>query len=214
MRRVLLTLVIAAWAVAIAAQAPGPIVVDLSTPGRLASDWLLDGNGTWSIRDGVLALDKAGVPGGSIRRPAAVAVLRSTPLTDVTLELDVRSTAPLPDKAPRRDALLVFGYQSPTRFYYVHISAARDDVHNGIFLVADADRRRIDTRSERAILTDSAWHHARLVREARSGRIDVYVDKELIMSALDISIPSGQVGVGSFDDTAEFRSITVTGTTR
>ncbi len=65
----------------------------------------------------------------------------------MTLRVELRSTAAMPKVTPRRDVLLVVGYQSPTRFYYVHISSAGDAVHNGIFLVDNADRRRIDERS-------------------------------------------------------------------
>lgn len=185
----------------------------LASAAELSSDWDLDGSGTWTIADGRLVLSKAGVPAGSIRRPSALAVLRSAPLTDVTLEADLRSTAALPDQTPRRDLLLVVGYQSPTRFYYVHISAARDDVHNGIFLVADADRRRIDTKSDTAMLTDQAWHRVRLERQASTGRIALYVDggAEPIMVATDTTLAAGRVGVGSFDDAGEFRAIRVRG---
>jgi hypothetical protein len=193
------------------ARGPAPIRVDLSSPARLDADWTLDGTGLWAIRDGLLALEKAGVPAGAIRRPSALAILRVTPLTDVTLDLELRSTAALPDRTPRRDALVIVGYQSPTRFYYVHISAARDAVHNGIFLVADADRRRIDTRSDRTVLQDAAWRRIRVVRAPETGRLEVYADGDAdpIMRAVDTTLMSGRVGVGSFDDTAEFRSIRV-----
>jgi hypothetical protein len=196
-------------------RGPKPIQVDLSSPARLEADWTLDGNGEWAIRDGLLALLKPGEPGGAIRRPSALAILRATPLTDVTIDLELRSTAPLPDRTPRRDALVIFGYQSPARFYYVHISAERDPVHNGIFLVADMDRRRIDTRSDRAVLRDTAWHRIRVVREPGNfGRIEVFADgvADPLMRAVDTTFVSGRVGVGSFDDTAEFRSIQVAST--
>jgi hypothetical protein len=188
---------------------------DFSDAARLAKDWTLDGNATWALRNSLLVLEKAGVPSGAIRRPSALAILQSVPLADVTLDVDLRSTAPLPDTTPRRDVLLVGGYQSSTRFYYVHISATRDAVHNGIFLVADADRRRIDTRSERAVLKDNAWHHARLVRKVATGLLEVYIDSERdpIMTATDTTLSWGRVGVGSFDDTAEFRSVHLTATT-
>jgi hypothetical protein len=183
-------------------------------PQSLEKEWTLDGTGTWTVRDGLLALITAGKPGGSIRRPSAVAILNGPDLTDTTLEVEVRSTAALPPVTPRRDALLVAAYQSPARFYYVHLSAARDDVHNGIFLVNDADRRRIDSRSDITPLVDQAWHRARLVRTATTGRLEVYVDDrtEPIMVAADTTLGWGRVGVGSFDDTAEFRKIAVTGT--
>ncbi len=122
----------------------------------------------------------------------------------------------MPDVTPRRDALLVVGYQSPTKFYYVHLSAARDEVHNGIFLVNDADRRRIDSLSDVTPLVDQQWHRVRLVRVPATGRIEVYVDggTDPIMVATDRTLGSGRAGVGSFDDTAEFRNVVVTGTSK
>lgn len=183
-------------------------------PESLAREWTLDGSGTWAIRDGLLALVSAGTPAGPIRRPSALAIVNGPDLGDTTLDLDVRSTAAMPDVTPRRDALLVVGYQSPTKFYYVHLSAARDEVHNGIFLVNDADRRRIDSLSDVTPLVDQQWHRVRLVRVPATGRIEVYVDgrTDPIMVATDRTLEWGRAGVGSFDDTAEFRNIVVTGT--
>ncbi len=185
-------------------------------PGSLDTEWTLDGSGAWAVRDGVLALVTAGRPGGPLRRPSAVAVVNGPDLTDATLEVELRSTAALPPTTPRRDALLIVGYQSPSRFYYVHISAVRDDVHNGIFVVNDADRRRIDSRSEVAPLVDQAWHRARVERTTADGRIEVFVDDrdEPIMVASDSTLTWGRAGVGSFDDTAEFRRVHVHGAAR
>lgn len=187
-----------------------PVFTD---PSRLARDWMLDGTGQWTLGDGLLALVKAGTPGGPVRRPSALALLNTPPFGDVALEVELRSTAAMPDVTPRRDVLLVAGYQSPTRFYYAHISSVRDDVHNGIFLVNDADRRRIDEQSDTAPLLDREWHRARLVRDAATGRIEVYFGEGTapIMTATDRTLPTGRVGVGSFDDTAEFRRVRVVG---
>jgi hypothetical protein len=183
---------------------------DLSSAERL-DEWTLDGNGAWAIRDGLLLLEKAGKPAGSIRRPGALAILQTPPLGDASIEVELRSDAP--EDVIRRDLLLVAGWQSPTRFYYVHLSAVRDAVHNGIFVVDAADRRRIDDLSDRPPLKDRAWHRARLVRSASTGRLEVFVDGEAtpIMAATDRSIPSGRLGVGSFDDTGAFRGIRVQG---
>jgi hypothetical protein len=185
-------------------------------PDSLAQEWTLDGSGIWAVRDGLLALVTAGKPGGPVRRPSALALVKGPDLADTILEVEVRSTAAMPDVTPRRDALLVVGYQSPTRFYYVHLSAARDDVHNGIFLVDGADRRRIDSRSDVTPLVDREWHRARLIRSPASGRLDVYVDDrpDPIMVATDRALGWGRAGVGSFDDTAEFRRVVVSGSPR
>lgn len=171
--------------------------------------WDLDGDGVWTMRGDVLVLARAGVPKGPIRRPAALAIWKGTPLSDVTLQVEVRSTAPT-DLAVR-DVLLIVGYQSPTRFYYVHLSAKTDAVHNGIFLVDDADRRRIDDGKGAARLTDDAWHRVRLVRRPGTGEIHVFFgdDTTPTLSATDCTLASGRVGVGSFDETAEFRGFSV-----
>ena len=199
----------------VVAQAPGraPVSVraDLSSAERL-DEWTLDGSGAWAIRDGQLRLEKAGVPAGPIRRPGALAILKTAPLADATLDVELQSHAA--ESVIRRDLLLVAGWQSPTRLYYVHLSALRDDVHNGIFIVDGADRKRIDDRSDRPALTDRAWHTARLVRTAATGRIEVFIDgaAEPIMTATDRTIAAGRMGVGSFDDTGAFRGIRVQGT--
>ncbi|HEY8551511.1 MAG TPA: hypothetical protein VIL35_16250 [Vicinamibacterales bacterium] len=188
------------------------VTADLSDPSKLKTQWTLDGSGVWSIRDGLLVLDKAGEPSGPIRRPGALAILQTPLLTDATIEVELQSSAPVDVKY--RDLLLVAGYQSPTRFYYVHLSAVRDDVHNGIFLVDNADRRRIDERSETLALTDREWHRARLVRTVETGKLEVFLDDEKtpIMVATDRTLTTGRMGVGSFDDTGAFRNVVVTGT--
>ena len=75
---------------------------------------------------------------------------------------------------------------------------AQAQAHNGIFIVDDADRRRIDDKSDRPALTDRAWHTARLVRTASTGRLEVFVDGETapIMTATDRTIPSGRLAWG------------------
>lgn len=179
---------------------------------RGLADWDLDGNGTWRVSGQTLVLEKEGVPGGKIRRPAALAILKSEPLTDLTMKLELRSTAPA-DLAVR-DVQLIVGYQSPSQFYYVHLSAKTDAVHNGIFIVNNADRKRIDQPNPMAYLTDQAWHRLRLERNVRTGSITVFFDDNPtpILSAVDKTLTWGRVGVGSFDETGEFRNVEVTGT--
>ena len=182
----------------------------LTGPDALA-EWSLDGSGSWTVTDGRLVLKKAGKPAGPIRRPAALAILKTDPLKRMTLKAEVRSTAP--QDVLRRDVNLIFGYESPSRFYYVHLSGVTDAVHHGIFLVADADRRRIDDGKGQPQLKDQNWHRVRLERDGATGRIEIYVDgsKAPVLVALDTTIRAGRVGLGSFDDTGEFRKIQITG---
>jgi len=175
------------------------------------SKWDLDGSGEWSASHGTLLLTKAGVPGGPIRRPSALAILKSEDFQRVTIEVSLKSTAPL--ETERRDLDVVLGYRSPSQFYYVHLAGLADDVHNGIFVVANSDRRRIDSGKGQPTLRDQDWHHVRVVRDGTTGRIDVYVNDSStpVLSAVDKTFPAGRVGFGSFDDTGEFKSIWIRG---
>ena len=146
----------------------------LKGPGALV-EWSLDGSGAWTIAEGKLILERAGKPAGPIRRPAALAIFKMDPLKRVTLKAEVRSTAP--QDVLRRDVNLIFGYESPSRFYYVHLSGVTDAVHHGIFLVADADRRRIDDGKGQPQLKDQNWHRVRLERDGATGRIEIFVDE-------------------------------------
>lgn len=172
----------------------------------------LDGTGTWEVKDHMLVLTKAGTPGGPIRRPSALAVLQSDPLVRATVDVEMRSTAP--EDVKNRDLEIIFGYESPSRFYYVHLAGITDPNHNGIFLVDNKDRRRIDDGTASPQLKDREWHRVRLERDGSSGRIDIFVDgsKLPVLKASDTTIAAGRVGLGSFDDTGEFRKLSVAGT--
>jgi hypothetical protein len=195
------------------AQKPFNARLDFATPDSL-STFTLDGSGTWEVKDHMLVLTKAGTPGGPIRRPSALAVLTSDPLVRADVQVEMRSTAP--EEVKNRDLEIIFGYESPSRFYYVHLAGITDPNHNGIFLVDNKDRRRIDDGTAPPQLKDREWHSARLERDGRTGRIEVFVDgsKQPVLKATDATIPSGRVGLGSFDDTGEFRRFSVAGTTK
>ena len=173
-------------------------------------EWLLDSSGLWKIENNKLLLYQAGKPSGEIRRPSSLAIFISKKLVNVSVEADIKSTADT--NVIRRDIDIVIGYESPTKFYYVHLAGVNDDVHNGIFLVNNADRKRIDSGKVIPQLKDQKWHHVKVERIGRTGKIDVYVDgsDSPVLSAIDKTITEGQVGFGSFDDTAEFKNIVIT----
>jgi hypothetical protein len=182
------------------------------TKAEAIRNWELDGSGEWKIAEGKLMIVKAGVPSGAIRRPGTLAILKTAPLRIATIQADIHSTAPI--DVVRRDLDFVVSYESPARFYYIHLAGVTDDVHNGIFLVNNADRVRIGTPKPRPQLQDTAWHHIKVQRDGDSGRISVFANGSVtpVMAAVDTTIRIGRMGVGSFDDTGEFRRIIVTGT--
>lgn len=184
------------------------LVPSLSSPSD-ASSWEFRNPASWEVEDGVLRLVTPGRPAGPIRRPAEWAILRSDTFGDVVVEVDVRADAPVGRMG--RDVLIFFGYQSPTRFYYAHLSNETTPPHNGIFLVNDADRVRVDDATAEPRLMDADWHRARLERDAESGAIRVYLDGDdrPVLQATDTTLRTGRVGFGSFDDPASFREVRI-----
>ena len=108
-----------------------------------------------------------------------------------------------------RDLCLFFGFQDPSHLYYVHFGKKTDDHANQIFIVNDKPRTKISTKTTEGTNWDDEWHHARIVRDVESGRIEIYFDdmKTPVMTATDKTFTWGKVGVGSFDDTGRFDDV-------
>ena len=162
---------------------------------------------------------RPGVPPPGPRRPYEYAVLTAGPrFGPVQIDAEVRIDTPV--SVSGRDVVVLFGYQTSTRFYYVHLSNDnRSYPHNGIFLVDNADRLRIDDQwngssGARPAITDAAYHHVRIQHCAASGQIAVFLDGSAtpLMTATNPTLRSGRVGFGSFDNTGRLRNLTVTGT--
>lgn len=210
MKRVLLLLISLALSGCAGSTGPAVVVPLLRTTADLSAWEFADPKG-WTVEDGALVLHTGGQPSGPIRKPAQYAILESGPFEDVVVEAEVRADAPV--ERVGRDLLVVVGFQSPTRFYYVHLSNETRGPHNGIFLVNDADRVRIDDMTGVPMLTDQKWRQVRVVRSVGTGRIDVYYSgsAEPVLSAVDHTLTWGRVGFGSFDDPAAFRDVRVVG---
>ncbi len=174
----------------------------------------------WSFDHGQVVLTEPGTNQGGPRRPFEYAIVDAGPeLSSVSISAEVRIDEPV--AVNNRDVIVVWNYQSPTRFYYAHLS--QDNTiypHNGIFVVDDADRVRIDDQwngvDEGAppAIDDADWHDVRLDYEADTGEIAVYVDAmdEPLMTATDTSFAGGRVGFGSFDNHGRTRHYSVVGT--
>jgi len=135
------------------------------------------------------------------RRPQQFALLKGITVGSFTLETRVRREG--------RSMLIVFNYVDTLHFYYTHLSVdpgAKVAVHNGIFMVDGAARRRIAGLEAARALPDANWHKVRVQRDATSGWIKVFVDDEPQprFSVVDNTFKCGQVGLGSFDETGDF----------
>ena len=138
------------------------------------------------------------------RRPQQFALLKGVTVGSFTLETRVRREG--------RSMLIVFNYVDTLHFYYTHLSVdpgAKVNVHNGIFLVDGAPRRRIAGLEAAPALPDKNWHKVRVQRDISSGSIKVFVDDEpeARFSVLDNTFKCGQIGLGSFDETGDFADV-------
>lgn len=144
-----------------------------------------------------------GVP----RRPLQFARLKNVNVGSFDLSVKTRREG--------KSMIVVFNYVDTLHFYYTHVSHDRgtvQPVHNGIFLVDGAPRRRIAGTEAQAALPDTKWHTIRVVRNAESGLIQVYSDvqQKPLFSVVDHHFPCGQIGLGSFDELGDFADLKIT----
>jgi hypothetical protein len=127
-----------------------------------------------------------------------------------TVALDVRCQSAMTDYG-HRSLCLFFNYRDPAHFYYVHFGKEADPHANQIFIVNEADRKAISETTTDGTPWDDEWHHARVVRNAESGKIEVYFDDmaKPVMTATDKTFTSGRVGIGSFDDAGNYDQVVV-----
>ncbi|MGO8815821.1 MAG: hypothetical protein ACLQVG_14310 [Terriglobia bacterium] len=138
------------------------------------------------------------------RRPQQFARIKGINVGSFTLEARVRRAG--------GSMAIAFNYVDNLHFYYTHLSVdpgTKVDVHNGIFLVDGAPRRRIAGVEAAAALPDTNWHKVRVERNADSGSIKVFVDDDTQprFAVIDKTFKCGQVGLGSFDETGDYADV-------
>ena len=144
------------------------------------------------------------------RSPLNISWRKEPIVSDFQLDVEVLSTHP---DYGHRDACLFFGFQDAAHFYYVHLGKKTDDHANQIFIVNGKARSKISTKTTPGTNWDDKWHNVRIVRRVSDGTIAVYYDnmKQPIMTATDSTFKTGRVGLGSFDDTADWRNFRIKG---
>jgi hypothetical protein len=144
------------------------------------------------------------------RSPTNVALLKDVTVGDLVLTAKVQSTHP---DYGHRDAVVVFGYQDPAHFYYVHLGKQADDHANQIFIVNGDARKKISLTSTSGTNWDDNWHNVKVVRRVKGGAIEIYYDdmNKPVMTANDETFKSGRIGIGTFDDTSDWDDIVVRG---
>jgi cyanophycinase len=170
----------------------------------VAADWAVDRqHGAEVLR---LVQNRGPLPGP--RRPIQFALAEIPDSLRVTFEADVKPLG--------SSLLIVFAYHDPSHFDYAHLSidaASKQPVHNGIFHVYGGERVRISSERGPAAFAESRrWYRVRLVYDGGTGRVRVTVDDHPVpaLEGVDVSLGAGRVGLGSFDETAEFKNVRMT----
>lgn len=142
------------------------------------------------------------------RSPLHIALVKDRRFGSFELECEAKSTHP---DYGHRDVCLFFNYESPQQFYYLHLAKEADPHANQLFIVNKSDRKKISLTTSSGTPWDDQWHRIKIKRDIDSGLIEVYFDEnpQPIITAKDDVFKSGQIGLGSFDDTADFRSLTI-----
>jgi hypothetical protein len=197
MRIVLLLLVVAA------------VVAAADTFDVFNYRWSVGRASDWSVENGILRLLVPGEPPpGTPRRPQRIALAETPAFRRVTVEAEVRRA--------KRSLIIVYVWQDDSHYNYAHISsdtAAVTNVHNGMFHVFGGERVRISPLDGEAALPTQEWTPVKLVFDGDSGRCYVEVNgkRNPSLEAVDLSLRHGRVGLGSFDETGDFRGVRITG---
>ena len=202
---------IPAWAKGVTIDMP------LNDP-KLASEFVVSDPAVWKIlvgedrRNGFLQLEYDRKNYKSTytpkhRSPIHIAILKQYPLTDFAMDVELMSTT---EPYGHQDLCLFFGFQSPEKYYYVHLAKEADMNAHNVFIVNEAARKNIAKETTKGVeWKKDTWHTVRLLRQASTGTIEVYFDDmtKPIMKASDKTFDTGFAGFGSFDDTGRFRRI-------
>lgn len=145
-----------------------------------------------------------------VRSPFNIARVKDVKVSDFVVQARMEQTG---KEYGHRDMVVVFGYQDPSHFYYVHIATKADEVAHSILIVNGEPR--VSIVKERTEGTDwtTGFHDVRVVRDSATGLIQVFFDDmdKPIMQAQDKTFLSGGIGFGSFDDTGAIDDVIVWG---
>jgi hypothetical protein len=173
--------------------------------------WTVPVSGDWKVAQyggGDILTMLVERPQEKPRRPKQFALAETRPFTKVTIEADVKRVG--------KSLILVYAWQDDSHFNYVHLSsdAAKDQpVHNGVFHVYGGDRVRISPLEGHGSLPSEDWTEVKVVFDGSTGTVTAWVNGRTSPSlkAVDLSLTSGKIGLGSFFEKAKFRKVRITG---
>ena len=178
--------------------------------------WQPVGGSEWSVietKDGGHAYRMTGrTPyNPPVRSPRIISLVKDIVVGDFEITARIQNTNAR--AGGHRDACLFWGYQGPSRFYYVHLGQKPDPHSCQIFIVNDAPRTMITQKKSTGTPWDDGWHAVKVVRRAAAGAIEVYFDDMTtpVMTAQDKTFTWGRIGLGTFDDNGNWDDFVLRG---
>jgi hypothetical protein len=188
------------------------LLLAVDSIGVFGEKWTVQSASDWVAGNDLLQLKvSAEPPAGQPRRPTKYALLESRPYSKATVEAEIKRNG--------RSLIIVYAWQDDTHYNYAHISvdtAASQNVHNGMFHIFGGERVRMSSLEGPGSLPTQDWTPVKLVFDGESGHAYVEVNgkRNPSLDAVDLSLRWGRVGIGSFDETGDFRNVKVAGTMR
>jgi hypothetical protein len=187
---------------------------DFLKPDTLA-DFIFTDPAAWKVSEGdgktALELAQQSKYSPPFRSPLNIALIKGKVFDDFIAEAQCLQTG---KEYGHRDMVFVYGFQSPSKYYYTHIATAADDHAHNCFIVNDAARVKFATETTAGVNWGlGVWHKVRIERKASDGTVRVFFDdmSKPIMTAGDKTFGPGFLGFGSFDDTGRIANIRVWG---
>ena len=162
-----------------------------------------DVNGT---RQNVLSLFKQSNYKPPVRSPINIAWINDLKVSHFILQANCRITQ---DPMPHRDLCFFLAGQDASHMIYCHVAQQEDKIHNQIHIVNGKDREPITVKHSKGTPWDDKYHTVKITRDDTG--ISVFFDDKLLMTTDRKDLPTGRLGVGSFDDIGNFAQITVWG---
>jgi len=168
--------------------------------------WKLVQDDVNGIKQNVLSLVKQSNYKPLVRSPINIAWINDLNVSHFVLEAKCKiTTAPI----PHRDLCFFFGVGDASHMLYCHLAQEEDKIHNQIHLVNGKDREPVTVKHAKTTPWDDKYHIVKIVRDDKGA--SVYFDDTLRMTTDCKELPTGKLGVGSFDDLGNFAEITVWG---
>ena len=188
-----------------------PVYVQAFKTADVRKEYVFSDPKVWRVKADEKGGWLAHVPGQKYktpqRSPHNIGLIADWTFVDFVLECEMLQTG---KEYGHRDQCVFFGFQGPSRFYYVHIATKADPNAHNVFLVNKKPRRSFAKKTTKGIDWGSdTWHKVRVERRGKD--IKVWFDDmdAPIMVAEDTTHGRGWIGFGSFDDEGRVRDIKI-----